>query len=219
MFQLTLFPDRECVFCSGPIWGQNKLFCSRICYLSHARRTKGNCAGCGIELRGYGQRKYCSRKCAAIHCRAIEPNKCEHCGRLFRVRGFEQRRRRKACSHECASKLRRAFRRWYDPSSGYVRVSFWVGEKCRIIGEHQHVVEQIVGHELRKGWEVHHRNLNRSDNSPSNLELWLKPHPKGARVEDLLRDLIQSCDLQKLQAAGIVGSDIFTASHELKIAN
>lgn len=34
---------------------------------------------------------------------------------------------------------------------------------------------------------VHHKNGNRSDNRPENLELWSKSQPPGQQVEDKVR--------------------------------
>jgi len=81
--------------------------------------------------------------------------------------------------------------RWVDPK-GY----FWI--KCPVpghpnakrsggwIAEHVWVMSQMIGRPLRPGETVHHRNLIRSDNRPSNLELWTSHQPRGARVPDML---------------------------------
>ena len=81
--------------------------------------------------------------------------------------------------------------RWVDPK-GY----FWI--KCPVpghpnakrsggwIAEHVWVMSQMIGRPLHPGETVHHRNLIRSDNRPSNLELWTSHQPRGARVPDML---------------------------------
>ncbi|MFK5143461.1 HNH endonuclease [Klebsiella pneumoniae] len=33
---------------------------------------------------------------------------------------------------------------------------------------------------------MHHKNGNKKDNRPENLELWSSNHPSGQRIEDLL---------------------------------
>ncbi|HEV2928017.1 MAG TPA: HNH endonuclease [Propionibacteriaceae bacterium] len=54
------------------------------------------------------------------------------------------------------------------------------------IAEHVWVMAQMLGRPLRPGETVHHRNLIKGDNDPSNLELWTSHQPKGARVADML---------------------------------
>lgn len=50
--------------------------------------------------------------------------------------------------------------------------------------EHRLVMEEMIGRHLEKHENVHHKNGNRKDNRPKNLELWSVRQPKGQRVED-----------------------------------
>lgn len=50
---------------------------------------------------------------------------------------------------------------------------------------HRVVMEAHLGRALLPGETVHHRNGNRADNRPRNLELWVTPQPKGQRPPDL----------------------------------
>ena len=52
--------------------------------------------------------------------------------------------------------------------------------------EHRLVVARRLGRPLRTDEVVHHRNGDRLDNSPEDLELWTTAQPKGQRVEDQL---------------------------------
>ena len=54
------------------------------------------------------------------------------------------------------------------------------------IPEHRIVMEKMIGRPMRPEETVHHKNGIRSDNRPSNLELWCSKHPPGQRVEDLV---------------------------------
>jgi hypothetical protein len=52
--------------------------------------------------------------------------------------------------------------------------------------EHRVVMERLLGRALRPSEHVHHRNGDRLDNRPENLELWATGQPNGQRVRDLL---------------------------------
>ena len=73
---------------------------------------------------------------------------------------------------------------------GYVVLSgFWNHSNSRrsgAIAEHILVMSQMLNRPLRPGENVHHRNGNRADNRPENLELWLTKQPSGQRIPDLV---------------------------------
>jgi hypothetical protein len=63
-------------------------------------------------------------------------------------------------------------------------VTYRDGRRVSKQAEHRLVMEHILGRALFPDETVHHRNGVRSDNEPSNLELWSSWQPAGQRVED-----------------------------------
>jgi len=54
------------------------------------------------------------------------------------------------------------------------------------MGEHRHIMAQMLDRPLTKGESVHHKNGQRADNRPENLELWVGAIRYGQRATDII---------------------------------
>jgi len=110
------------------------------------------------------------------------------CGNERTVRHAHLRSGRTKTCHACLQRGKNNSN-WKDERprrNGYVLVPDPHGEK-RYTTEHQLVMEKHLGRRLHKNEVVHHRNGVRHDNRLKNLELWVRWHPNGQRVSDLVR--------------------------------
>lgn len=124
----------------------------------------------------------------------IEVRECFACGRKFPA----YRIGTKHCSRKCLgatkgkSQIGEAHHNWKGRSTsldGYVTVKAHghpSANKLGYIREHRLVMEEMIGRQLEPHERVHHKNGDRGDNRPENLELWKvkKKDPAGVRAAD-----------------------------------
>lgn len=161
--------------------------CSVECYHKWRKgksfvRTAAKCQHCGKEFMSRAaQPKFCSIACRESNIERA----CEICGKTFYLKASHEFRR-KTCSRACAGIMRgrKANKGGYLSPLGY-RYIHVVGKGKRIF-EHRHVMEQLLGRPLHEWENVHHKNGQRADNRPENLEVWVTKQPPGKRLEDMI---------------------------------
>jgi len=139
--------------------------------------------GQNVPFRTRPKQVYCSRTCYnAVRVKPVPTFACARCGNVTERRkdtGGGYIKDTRFCSRVCANDAQRTG--WID-KHGYRGFTF--GGRNRY--EHSMVMERILGRPLLPTETVHHRNGQRADNSPENLELWDSRHGKGQRVEDTI---------------------------------
>lgn len=200
---------RPCAECGTDITRQrghgfrgDRAFCSPECRSKQSMKPRVRvtvpCRNCGADvertpsaLAEGGGVAYCDIDCKAAAMRGERVERperpCETCGDVMRLEPDEVSKGKRFCSRKCAGvgKRRQPGERYID-GHGYAWVTTAEGVSRM---EHQIVMEAVLGRPLLPEETVHHKTggvPGRSNNVPSNLELWSGRHPKGHRVEDIV---------------------------------
>lgn len=60
---------------------------------------------------------------------------------------------------------------WWKEPNGYIRGRVWEGKNKHFVLQHRYIVEKILGRSLEANEDVHHKDGNKTNNNPSNLEV------------------------------------------------
>jgi hypothetical protein len=104
---------------------------------------------------------------------------CQKCGKAFSVEPYREKRARFCglnCKQSAATIARNIKSR--GTGKGYVKVN----------GRHEHrsVAEQKLGRPLMPGEIVHHKDSNKKNNSPDNLEVIRQPEHVRLHIREML---------------------------------
>lgn len=143
--------------------------------------------GCGGEVKARGRCEACYQAWWKAR-RPRKPCSVDGCPSAATVAGMCSRHRKNVLAFGSPGQAKVTRRKGQKQTAhGYVTV--WVGNKQ--VMEHRHVMEQMIGRPLRREETVHHKNGNRSDNRPENLELWSSSQPSGQRIPDKVAHAIE----------------------------
>lgn len=123
------------------------------------------------------------------------------------------------CSVDCARKMRdQSGRKNPTWSGGKTRLSAGyalvlapdnpAAYQSGYMLEHRYVMEKVLSRPLESFERVHHKNGNRSDNRPENLELWMiqggsKKDPAGQRMKDIIQHGVDMAERFGLHPSGV----------------
>lgn len=127
-----------------------------------------------------GERRSVSKSCR-ITC--VRTCGVKDCGQKHRAKGLcamHYERLRTTGVIGAAAHLKARSGSGTTNKQGYRRV--YVDGK--LLRENRVVMARTLGRDLYSHEEVHHKNGQRADNHPANLELWSTSQPRGQRVED-----------------------------------
>lgn len=153
------------------------------------------CAGCGKQFPLYKAGiKYCSRQCQGV---GVSERQLGAKNAMWRGGSYVTRAIGGGYIKEMCAGHPRA------DAGGYVL-------------QHRLVMERQIGRFLGSDERVHHKNGNRQDNRPENLELWTgvgtsKKDPPGVRLVDKMLDMIDSLTMEERQTviSKLISLDVF----------
>lgn len=122
--------------------------------------------------------------------RKLSDKACAECGKVFKpVRASS-----KYCSNPCRWKNNGGHNKkpesWWKNSKGYIEGRIWLEDGTQIrVKQHRFVAEGVIGRPLRADEDVHHKDGNKSNNDPSNLEII--SHSDHTKLTNSERDYVR----------------------------
>ena len=114
-----------------------------------------------FEIQRNRGKVFCSMACYGISCRKEKP--CVVCGKMI-LSGANK----KTCSRSCANKHRAGIK--YKLNSPRDKVKSYQSLKIRLLKERGNICERC-GYNKYEILQVHHKNKDKLNNNPENLEL------------------------------------------------
>lgn len=154
-------------------------------------QDKGPCSVDGCEKNAVVGRGLCNNHYALYRDSLKEPCSVNNCDRQSRVAGF--------CNAHYGRMLRIGDVLEDEP----IRISgqIPINENGYAVLEgsfvHRTIMAELIQRPLLSHENVHHKNGQRADNRPKNLELWSSSQPSGQRVVDKLEWAYELIELYK----------------------
>lgn len=174
--------QRACVVCGKEFVPHRhkrvQTTCSHQCSSKAMVLAKKACRKCGTMFQpGSNRGTYCSEGCQ------LGDSTCRTCGKVFTL---TPNTKGKFCSMECHYAYYAPIGTTKLDQSGYVLVKTdkRTDRRRRWDMQHRVVMEQVLGRTLLRTETVHHKDGNKANNDPSNLELWKGNHGRGIRSKD-----------------------------------
>ena len=103
--------------------------------------------------------------------RVLHDKICANCGKVFRPLRSTSRYCSRKCSWANNGGHNRQDETWWINTNGYIEGRVTIDGKKVRVKQHRLVAEKMLGRTLLNCEDVHHKNGNKADNRPENLEV------------------------------------------------